>query len=194
MHVTFSRILEGRLAPRAPLWLRHTTVNANEHSIMFQHRKEICGVVMLKQQQNRNRKFHANHDKCDMNITVRVYYKQQFYDGDIRYVLVTRYESLWSLYLYSWLIVYSDLCCFFSLNYCFAAVVLIATNNVEYVYMWRVVLRMRVKCMVYYVHCLQITPLMDVRGGPMPGYLCGQLGGASTPNLSGKWIRGHPIH
>ena len=32
-------------------------------------------------------------------------------------------------------IVYSDLCCFlvFSLNYCFAAVVLIATNKVEYI-------------------------------------------------------------
>jgi len=47
------------------------------------------------------------------------------------HVLVTRYESLRSLYLYSRLIVYSDLCCVFSLNYCFAAVVLIATNKVE---------------------------------------------------------------
>jgi len=35
------------------------------------------------------------------------------------------------LYLYTWLTVYFDLCCFFP-NYCFAAVVLIATNKVEY--------------------------------------------------------------
>ena len=51
-------------------------------------------------------------------------------------VLIARYELLCSLYLYSWLIVYSDLCCFpcfFSLNYCFAAVVLIAKNKVEYI-------------------------------------------------------------
>jgi len=49
------------------------------------------------------------------------------------HVLVTRYESLWSFYLYSWFVDYSDLCCYFSLNYCFAAVVLIATNKVEYI-------------------------------------------------------------
>ena len=32
----------------------------------------------------------------------------------------------------TWLTVYFDLCCFFP-NYCFAAVVLIATNRVEYI-------------------------------------------------------------
>ena len=35
------------------------------------------------------------------------------------------------MHLYSWLIVYSDLCCFFSLNYCFAAAELHAGPNFQ---------------------------------------------------------------
>ena len=60
--------------------------------------------------------FSCNNDTVQETVTTRQYlclYNALTITYLLCHVLVTRYDSLWSLYMYTWLTVYFDLCCFF---------------------------------------------------------------------------------